>query len=99
MSDRGISLASGFARCGSPRLEAEEDRPRPAGAGDRAGDLRQGTVVLPLPHKAVLGDENLVDVPLPLPQQLGPRFEMRSGGQYRLTAPACLLGDSAQSLP
>src|ERR1700730_2330541 len=68
-------LPRGAAGCRGPRLQAEEDRSRPAGAGDRAGDLRQRTVPCLLPHKALIAYQNLVSLPLPVSQQLGSRFE------------------------
>src|SRR5260370_40998612 len=63
-------------------LEAEEARPRPAGAGDPAGDLGQGAIALALIEHAIVENPDLMRDPVPLAQQHGAgRSEERRVGK------------------
>src|SRR4051794_40822060 len=79
-----------------PRLQAKEDRARPAGPGDRPGDLGQRAIARLLPDKAVIADQDLMGMPLPFPYEPRTGLEPGNDSQSRLAAPAGLLGDVAQ---
>jgi len=49
------------------------------GAGDRAGDRGKAFVLFTLMFVSVVGQDDLVDDPLPFPDQPGARFEPMPG--------------------
>ena len=52
-------------------IDPEEPRPRPSGAGDLAGDLRQRPPALALPLEPILEHQHGDGLALPFPHQLG----------------------------
>src|SRR5713101_663452 len=80
------------ARC----HQTEEGRPRPAGAGDEAGDLREAQITLSPICEAGVNYRDFVGLALPLPDQPGTeldtgRIKEARGGSI----PGCL-GQSPQ---
>src|SRR6266853_581078 len=55
--------------------QTEEGRPRPAGAGDEAGDLREAQVVLSPICEACVNYRDFVGLALPLPDQPGTELD------------------------
>src|SRR5712691_4035127 len=55
--------------------QTEEDRPRPAGAGDEAGDLREAQVMLSPICEACVNCRDFVGLALPLPNQPGTELD------------------------
>src|SRR6266849_9617266 len=86
------SLLALAAEC----LQTEEGRPRPAGAGDEAGDLREAQITLSPICEACVNYRDFVGLALPLPDQPGTeldtaRIKEARGGSI----PGCL-GQSSQ---
>src|SRR6266853_1062867 len=77
-------------------LQTEEGWPRPAGAGDEAGDLREAQITLSPICEACVNYRDFVGLALPLPDQPGTeldtgRIKEARGGSI----PACI-GESPQ---
>src|SRR5258708_22106156 len=75
-------------------LQTEEGRPRAAGAGDEAGDLREAQVVLPPICEARVNYCDFVGLALPLPDQPGTELDT---GRIKETRGGSIPGCLAQS--
>src|SRR6266853_3263135 len=76
--------------------QTEEGRPRPAGAGDEAGDLREAQVVLSPICEACVNYRDFVGLALPLPDQPGTKLDTGRIKEARGSSiPGCL-GQSPQ---
>src|SRR5208282_3175014 len=78
MAQRLIGV-SGIGRLLGPALEAEEQRSRPMGAGDRAGDFREGLVAPSSVNDVVVEHGDAVMDAAPFPDQDG----TRAGAPFR----------------
>src|SRR5271168_2952869 len=61
---------------GPVRLQSEEERPRPRGAGDFFGEGGKRTVTRALPREALIEHQHVIGSTLPFPNQPGSRLQL-----------------------